>query len=132
MKYARIEEGVVKEIGEFDSIENRFHPSLIWVECSEEVKESFLYDGAVFLPPPIAKKFIPSKVTMRQARLALLSDGLLDSVNAAIAASTQSAQIEWEFATTLNRDNPLTVSLSESLGLTQNNLDDLFIKASKL
>lgn len=31
--YARIESGSVAEIGEFDSIEGRFHPSLLWAEC---------------------------------------------------------------------------------------------------
>jgi hypothetical protein len=53
---------------------------------------------------------------MRQARLALLGAGLLDTVNAAIAAmpgaADDAARIEWEFATTIERSNPLFTQLA--------------------
>lgn len=59
MKFARIQDGKIAEIGHFDSIENRFHPSLVWVECPAEFSEGDLYDGQAFshytppTPPPL-------------------------------------------------------------------------------
>lgn len=65
MRYARIENEVVKEIGEFDSIEGRFHPSLTWVECSAEVNTGWVYGvGGVFSAPlaiPITKADVSAK-----------------------------------------------------------------------
>jgi hypothetical protein len=76
-------------------------------------------------PPPV-----PSVVTMRQARLALLAAGLLDDVEAAI--TTDADRIEWEYATTVMRDSPLVQSLSASLGLTDAQLDALFEQGASL
>lgn len=52
MRYARIENGEVKEIGEFPFIEGRFHPSLVWVECPAWVNERHLYSNGTFSIPP--------------------------------------------------------------------------------
>lgn len=43
--YARIQDGQVVEVREFDSIEGRFHESLTWVECPESVAEGYQYDS---------------------------------------------------------------------------------------
>ena len=43
--YARIQNGEVKEVRQFDSIEGRFHESLTWVECPESVEEGYQYDS---------------------------------------------------------------------------------------
>lgn len=51
MRYARIENNEVKEIGEFQSIEGRFHPSLVWVPCETSVQQGWSYDGAAFSAP---------------------------------------------------------------------------------
>lgn len=79
---------------------------------------------------------IPTSVTMRQARLALLGAGLLDSVNAAIAAmpahERSAAQIEWEYAQTVDRHSPFTQQLAAGLGLTDAQLDALFTTAASL
>lgn len=85
--------------------------------------------------PPIDG--VPQSVTMRQARLALLGAGLLDSVNAAIAAITdatqqQAAEIEWEYAQTVDRASPFTQQLASGLGLTSEQLDSLFTQAAAL
>lgn len=82
-------------------------------------------------------RFVPQSVTMRQARLALLAAGLLDAVDQSIAAipdATQrkQAQIDWEFAATVDRNSPLVNGLSGALGLTEAALDDLFVNAATL
>lgn len=88
-------------------------------------------------PDPVGPAPVPQSATMRQARLALLSIGKLDDVEAAIAAipdatEKRAAQIEWEFATTVERSSPLLASLATAIGLTQTDLDDLFTQAVTL
>lgn len=77
---------------------------------------------------------VPYSVSMVQARLALLNEGVLDQVDAAIASiedltERRAAEIAWEYSVNVNRDNALVKALSESLGL---DADELFRKASKL
>lgn len=78
----------------------------------------------------------PDVVTMRQARLALLQAGLLAQVNTAVAAmpgaAGDTARIEWEFSSTVERNRPLVQSLIGALGLTESQLDDLFRLAATL
>jgi len=79
---------------------------------------------------------VPQSVTMRQARLALLGAGLLSSVETAIASMSEpertAAQITWEFAQTVDRQFGMVPELAASLGMTDAQIDDLFIAASKL
>lgn len=78
----------------------------------------------------------PGVVTMRQARLALLSAGLLSLVDGAVKAlkgpEGEAARIEWEYAGAVERQWPLVLSLGASLGLTEQQLDDLFLLAATL
>ncbi len=75
-------------------------------------------------------------VTMRQARLALLSAGVLSAIDAVISGmpspQKEAAQIEWEYAATVNKHSPLVVGLADGLGLTADQIDELFDNASKL
>lgn len=79
---------------------------------------------------------VPIKVTMRQARLALLGADLLPSVTAAIAAlpspQKEAAQIEWEYSQDVERHRGLVLSLGTTLGLSVRQLDDLFTTATTL
>lgn len=79
---------------------------------------------------------VPKQVYMRQARTALLNAGLLDAVDSAIAsmngAAGKKARIEWEFSQVVQRDWPLVNSLAPVLGLTSQQIDQLFIEASSL
>ena len=75
-------------------------------------------------------------VSMRQARLALLQQGLLDEVTTSIAAlpgaEGQAAQITWEYATEVKRGDALVQSLIPVLGWTDAQLDELFALALSL
>jgi hypothetical protein len=75
---------------------------------------------------------VPRQVTMRQARLALLDAGLLQTVKDAVAGMTEAAQIEWECAAVVDRDSGLLESMSSALGLTDAQLDALFSQAVTL
>lgn len=81
-------------------------------------------------PEPILE-LIPQVITIRQARLQLLKIGLLDDVDALVALDRKS-QIEWEYANDIERNSPLVSTLCEQLGLTKEQLDNLFVEASKL
>ncbi len=86
-------------------------------------------------PEPQAP-IVPSQVTMRQARLALLASGLLTTVNDTIAAMPGSqgdaAKIEWEYALSVDLNSPLVAGLTGVLGLTSEQLDNLFTLAASL
>lgn len=79
---------------------------------------------------------VPHAVSMRQARLALLGAGLLTAVNEALAVMPgiegEAARIEWEYATEVMRDSALVTGLSYALGLTEAQLDALFIAGAAL
>ena len=79
-------------------------------------------------PAPV---FVPQQVTMRQARLELLSRDLLDDVDAVIAVAGRVAQIEWEYASTVDRDNPVIAVVQQQQGMTDEQIDDLFREAAK-
>lgn len=79
---------------------------------------------------------VPSSVSARQARLALLGAGLLANAEQALAAMEgvqgEAARIEWEYASAIERDSPLVLALSQVLGLTGEQVDDLFRAAEGL
>lgn len=83
-------------------------------------------------PPEPVTPVVPQSVTMRQARLALHTAGLLASVEAAIAAAGVEAGIEWEYAQTVDRAAGLVPTMATTLGMTNKQLDDLFILAASL
>ena len=79
-----------------------------------------------------ARNPVPQQVTMRQARLALLSAGLLDDVEMVIAAAGRAAQLEWEYAAVVDRSNPAVAIMQQQKALTDAQIDDLFREAAKL
>jgi hypothetical protein len=90
-----------------------------WVECDAPAPE----------PEPIT---IPTSVTMRQARLQLHTLGIYDAVNNAVSGMSIAAQIEWEYAATVDRDNTFTQQMIQMLGWTEAEADTYFVEASKL
>ena len=75
---------------------------------------------------------IPNSITMRQARLQLLADGKLDEVSAAVEPMGAAAKIEWEYASDIQRTNPLVPAMQALLGWDEARTDQFFTGASKL
>jgi hypothetical protein len=73
-----------------------------------------------------------ASVTPRQARLALNAAGLLDTVNTAINASGGTTLITWEYASVIERTDPLISTLGAALSLTPAQIDALFVQAATL
>lgn len=87
---------------------------------------------ADYVPPASAPVPVPQVLTARQAKLVLHNAGLLDDVDAAVAASDKATQIEWEYATEIRRDWPTLVAMSTALGMTSEQLDGLFAAGAHL
>jgi hypothetical protein len=83
-----------------------------------------------------AEALIPKEVTQKQARLALLNAGLLDTIDAMVAAMPGEegvkARIIWQYASSIQRSDPLVSAIIGTLSLTKEQLDALFIAASVL
>ncbi len=101
----------------------------------DDVQDGWAFDGQTFAPYVEPVK-VPDAVTMRQARLALLGAGILSSIDAAIdtmpSPQKEAARIEWEYSQEVHRDQPLVLALAPALGLTDAQIDALFIAASAL
>ena len=93
---------------------------LVWVESPIVVVE------------PDPQSLIPQTVSMRQARLALHAAGMLAGINAAITQIGGAAQIEWEYATEVRRDNQLIEMVRQANSMTVEQIDQLFIAASQI
>lgn len=83
-----------------------------------------------------ARSKLPQTVTMRQCRIALLDAGLLDAVQSSIATMPgvdgERARIDWEYALEVRRDWPLIAYMAGDLGLTDEQVDALFVTASTI
>lgn len=97
---------------------------------------SLVPEGEVILPYVAPPPVVPDSVSMRQARLALLGAGLLSQVDAAIASlpspQKEAAAIEWEYAQEVQRHNGLVPAMAQALGMTDAQLDALFMQAATL
>ncbi|KLD95811.1 hypothetical protein [Aliarcobacter butzleri] len=103
--------------GQFDEWD---YTQKIWVE-NEKVKKEY------------EDSLIPTSITQRQCRLMLHKMGKYKEVVTFIENSEDDEiKIEWEYASTIERNNPLVSTLGEQLGLTKEQLDNLFVEASKL
>ncbi len=80
----------------------------------------------------LSKSAVTGSISMRQARLRLLSLGVYDQVNTAIRSMSQAAQIEWEYATAVQRENPLVLAMTQLLGWSADDLDAYLAEAANL
>lgn len=104
-------------------------------ELEEEARD-LRAELASYLPPfqaPAAVSSVPARVTARQASLALLQAGYLDTVTTIISAmplaQKRQAQIAWDRAAYVYRSDPLVSAMATALGLTGAQVDALFVAA---
>jgi hypothetical protein len=102
------------------------------VEMAADEEAAFLAWQAEVSGPTI-----PQSVTRRQAKEALLLNGLLANVQPAIDAITDATQrglmqIEWDDAQTFERNHASLIQLATALGLDSAGIDALFVQAAAL
>lgn len=126
-----VQNGVAHEL--FPNGAPELHPALQVIKnYSGPVQEGWEWDGSVFVEPPAEPApTMPDTVTMRQARLSLNDAGLLDLVEAAVAVADKAVQIEWEFASTIERYSPTTTMIAAACNLTDEEVDSLFLLAGQ-
>jgi hypothetical protein len=80
----------------------------------------------------LAAERAPMVVSRFQAKAALLGAGLLDQVNAALAEADPVAQLAWAEAVEFRRTSPTILGLAVTIGLTDEQLDELFRAAAQI
>lgn len=136
MKYAYVQNNTAVEV-----VQSNPHMLFVphyaaqFIEVADEVQAGWkLIEGEWQAPEPVV--YIPQEVTMRQARLALLENGLLANVQPAInylpEPDKTKAQIEWDYSNGLERSNPFVATLGAALGLDGAGIDALFLQAAQL
>lgn len=107
---------------------------LYWIDCPDNVTTDWKFLSNTFIPPtPVVDPGVQS-VTMRQARLALLQYNLLTAVDSALNApgTPEAVKIEWEYALTVDKSSPLVANMKGLLGITDEQLTNLFNVAATL
>ena len=131
-RFAIIDAGRVTNIVEADA---SFAASIGAINATG-AKVGDLWDGTQYTTPPPPPAPVPAEITMRQARLALLGAGKLAAVDTAINAMDEpaksAAKIEWEYSNTVQRHNGFVAALGPALGLTDAQIDALFLAAQAL
>lgn len=75
---------------------------------------------------------VPATISRFQARAALMDAGLLADVELAIAGASPIVQLAWAEATEWRRDSPTMAEIGSLLGLTSEQIDDLFRAAAQI
>ena len=76
---------------------------------------------------------VPQTLTPRQIRMQLTNSGLRQQVEDIVANSNDYALKDWwEYSLDYKRDNPILIDMATQLELTDEQIDDMFIQASKL
>ena len=95
-------------------------------------------NGELIAPiKPEPPKVIPQSITIRQAREIVIKMGLFQTVEDTlngIEDDTQRliARNYWEYSEVFERNHQILLALTAALGLTDEQLDEMFIAASKL
>lgn len=79
-------------------------------------------------PEPV---IIPTEISSIQAKLAIADAGLMGAVQAFIALLPIRDQVYWDCADTFERTHPLIEQARIALGMTQEDIDNLFILAAR-
>lgn len=116
----------------------------ITVEVSDEeasiLKEGYQFIDGVWIAPPYVEPVIevPKSISKMKLRMQLILSGIpLASIYSAIEQIPNSVQKEivytkWEHAVTFDRTDETLNTMAEMLGMTQEQLDTIFIEGNKL
>jgi len=148
MKKAWVNNGVVRDICHADPF-LVYHPEIAQLysaDVPDDCLNGYIFIDGEYQPPqvepavvvevPAPTPAIPSQISMKQARLALLKAGMYTAAQDAIAnmagLAGQEARIVWEYSLTVDRNSQLVTSVSTALGLDATRVDELFILAETL
>jgi len=99
-------------------------PSLVLAEDEQSLREPTQTE--------LDKMAVPPQVTALQARRALEQVGIRSDVETFVSNQPQDVQDHWTYATVIERDSQFIADAATALGLTEQDLDDLFTQAVQL
>lgn len=124
----RNSDGLVENIIEAD--EDFVPPNSYALRPAEAADIGHTWNGSEFVAPPPPVPPLPAPLSARQIRLALAMNGLLANVDSAIATLPEPnrtlAKIEWEYATQFKRDNPMLLQIGAAIGLSAEQIDQMW------
>lgn len=107
---------------------------LFWLDCTDSVTLEHRWSATLgFVLPEAQPDIIATQVTSisrRQFFRALHSLELLQSVLDIVKTSDEITQLDFENATTFEREDPVLISMAYALGKTDNDIDALFTLAA--
>jgi hypothetical protein len=132
--------GVNPDLTEYGWFKVKENPQPVHDESTETIYYEVQFIGTqyetVWVIRPLTseelKSRVPYVITMRQARIILERENLLDDIDALVATLDREAQITWEYSTEVQRNHPLVAAVQQLKGLTESQLDNMFISASKI
>jgi len=106
-----------------------------WILVPDKPTETSVWDNGRWIEPQVG---IPQTISARQIRMWLVSHGIsLSAIESAIdqiedVQQRELVRVEWEYAPYIERNHPMLVPISNSLGFTEEQIDQAFIEASAL
>ena len=93
-----------------------------------------LNKGFTVVPPEVVVEvpYVPATITRRQGRKILDQYNLLASVEAVVATLDIQGQIDYQDASTFDRSNPVLLYVTSQAGMTESQIDAMFVEASTL
>lgn len=99
--------------------------------CAPEINVD--YYGYILKPWMMDGPPVPQQVAMWAVRTILQNDNLFDQAQATITASTDNAlKNAWEYGNFANRNSKAINTIANELGLTDAQIDQMFIDANNL
>lgn len=104
-----------------------------WILAPNKPTETSIWNNGYWIEP---QPIIPQTVSARQIRLWLIQhnfqlsqiESAIDTIEDPLVRET--VRIEWEYAPYIERSHPWLVPLAQSLGLTEEQIDQAFREAS--
>jgi hypothetical protein len=134
MRYARIVNGTVINV-EVWGEQPPAAEGVVFVELADDspVGPGHAFDGENFTAPepePVVVP-VPEFVGPAQIRLVLASQGITEAVitqmiDALPAEQRSNARILWDYSSQFYRNNPFVVQVGAAMGLTSDQIDDMF------
>jgi hypothetical protein len=123
-----------------DVLDARYHVNAAWhgIEPPASFAACAVAPGtpsrafALPAPPPPVEASVPAVIPAWKGKAALREAGLLDAVEAAVAVAGGRVQDAWAGASDWNRDSDFLLSLATDLGLTMQQVDDMFRVAAAI
>lgn len=115
-------------VGDVHQREVRHAPNALALYDPDTLARYCISVAEVADPPPA----VPAFVSGMQLQQALDAAGMLDQVEAAVAAAPRRVQIYWAKTSDFHRDHPELAALADGIGKTPAEIDAVFIAAAAI